>query len=94
MQVENQQLPHWDLTPIFPSLESTEFEQEFTGALSAIGELATLFDRYNVRRRDNPAVDAQWVEQWEEVIQHLNALRERLRTLGSYLGCFVTTDAR
>lgn len=94
MNQTTQQPPHWDMTPIFPSLESSEFEREFASALNGISELASLFDRYQVRRRDTAAVDEQWIRQCEEVLQQLNLLRERLRTLGSYINCFVTTDAR
>lgn len=86
-------LPRWDMTPIFPSLESPEFETEFTSALTAITELAAQFDQIGVRRREVPTVTAEWVADFETIIGTLNALRQRLGTLRSYIGCFVTTDA-
>jgi oligoendopeptidase F len=82
------------MSTVFPSLGSPEFEREFDSALEAIGALSVTFDRHNVRRRDSPSVDADWARAWEEVAGELNALRERLRTLGSYIHCFVSTDAR
>ncbi|MDQ2730708.1 MAG: M3 family oligoendopeptidase [Armatimonadota bacterium] len=45
-------LPQWDMTTIFPSLESSEFTEAFDRATADIAALATLFDRYNVRRRE------------------------------------------
>lgn len=86
-------LPRWDMAAIFPSLDSPEFESEFTGALQAITSLCATFDRFDVRRRLSPEVDAAWARSWEEIIGELNALRARLRTLGSYIHCFTSTDA-
>ena len=86
-------LPRWDMTPIFPSLDSPEFEREFNSALQSIVSLGQTFDRHNVRRRTSPGVDADWTRGWEEVIGELNELRARLRTLGSYIHCFSSTDA-
>lgn len=94
MQTENTQtLPRWDMTPIFPSLTSPEFSAEFDGALGSIGELNAMFDQIGVRRRENPDVDAAFVANFETVVASLNELLGRLETVGTYIGCFVTTDA-
>jgi pepF/M3 family oligoendopeptidase len=87
-------LPHWDMIPIFPSLESPEFAQAFADAIAGIGALGELFDRHNVRRRDSPVADAAFVAAYEEITARLNALRDQIHTLHSYIGCFVTTDVR
>src|SRR5690348_6209475 len=76
--------PRWDLTPIFPSLESPEFEAAFTGAVAEIDALAALFDAKGVRRRADPVVDAAFAAAYDEVTNRLNALNERMRTLWSY----------
>ena len=81
------------MTPIFPSLTSPEFTAEFENALDSIGAMSARFDDYSVARRDDGAVDATFVERFEEIVNSLNQLLERLNTLGSYIGCFVTTDA-
>jgi oligoendopeptidase F len=94
METTSQSLPHWDMTPIFPSLESEEFQTEFAGAIEGINALAALFEQHSVQRRDSAAIDSAFVQQWEEIVAQMNTLRERLRTLGSYIHCFVTTDAR
>ena len=90
---ETHALPEWDMTPIFPALQSPEFEAEFSSALAAIPKLAALFDEHNVNRRDDSAVDAAFVADFESVVNSLNDLLRRLETLGAYIGCFVTTDA-
>jgi oligoendopeptidase F len=87
-------LPLWDMTPVFPSLESAEFQTDFRGALAAIDELEAQFERFGVRRRENPLVDDALRAQFEEILGSLNALEARLETLGAYIGCFVTTDAK
>ena len=90
---QSPELPRWDMAAIFPSLQSPQFQDEFNDALHSILQLAEAFDRHQVRRRDNPTVDASWARGWEEVIGELNTLRQRLRTLGSYIHCFTSTDA-
>ena len=87
-------LPHWDMSPIFPSLESAEFCRAFEAGIAGIGALGSLFDQHQVRRRDVSTADAAFVEAYEEVTAHLSALQDQMRVLGSYLGCFTATDAR
>lgn len=93
-QVTDTSLPRWDMTPIFPSLESPEFLQAFDTAVQEIQQLADLFDRHNVRRRDTPEVDETFVAAYEQVTDALNQLLDRVHTLGAYIGCFTTTDAQ
>ncbi len=87
-------LPLWDMTPIFLSLESSEFQREFDAALAQIDALETQFDRIGVRKRENSTVDTAFVADFEAIIGNLNHLADKLETLGSYIGCFVTTDAQ
>ncbi len=82
------------MTPIFPALDSVEFKNEFDAVLQLIADLQQLFDRSEVRKRENSAVDSDFAAQFEEIVGALNGLRVRLRALGSYINCFVTTDAR
>jgi oligoendopeptidase F len=87
-------LPHWDMSTVFPSLESVEFVTAFEAGIAGIGALVSLFDQHQVRRRDVCHIDAAFVQAYEEVTAQLSALQERMRVLGSYLGCFTATDAR
>jgi len=91
---EKQTPPRWDLTTFFPSLDSDEFREAFSGVVSGIAGLAVLFDRHDVRRRPSPGVDAGLAAAFEEATGELNTLLEKLRTLGAYISCIVTTDAR
>ena len=86
--------PLWDMTPIFPALDSAEFEAAFEAALQGIDDLAALFDVQNVRRRESATVNGAFVAAYEQITGRMSALNEQLRVLGSYIGCFTTTDAK
>ena len=44
MQPKNtSDLPHWDMTPFFPGLDSPEFEAAFTKLVGEIADLTRLF---------------------------------------------------
>ena len=45
-------LPHWDMSRIFPSLESDAFDAAFRGVVEDVKELVQLYDRHDVRRRE------------------------------------------
>ena len=87
-------LPRWDMSTVFPSLESPEFRSAFDAAVGEITQLSEMFDRLNVRRRESGAVDAGFVAAYETATVALNGLMEQLRTVGAYIACFVTTDAK
>ncbi len=86
-------VPRWDLSPIFPSLDSPEFEQAFERACEQVRALVPLFDTHGVRRRDNSAVGTAEVGAFEAVTERLNELLQDLQTLRGYLGCLVAANA-
>ncbi len=86
-------LPTWDMTTIFPSLASSEFETEFSAVSSDIDALELLFAKHNVGRRESPTADAPFVSAFEEVVASLSALDERLGVVAAYIRCHTTTDA-
>ncbi len=88
------QLPHWDLSEIFPALESAEFENGFAQVVSQINALAELFDTHHIARTEKAVTDATTVTTFETVLTQYNATLETLATLFSYISSFVTTDSR
>jgi pepF/M3 family oligoendopeptidase len=88
------QLPHWDVSTVFPSLTSPEFTSAFEGFVAAIGEVRELFDRANIRKSDDPVVDDETVAAFESILQRLNEIGERARTLRGYVHAFVSTEAQ
>lgn len=86
-------LPRWDMTTIFPSLESPEFAAAFEHAKREIQALVPLFEQHQVRCREGASEKAPPVRAFEEVTGRLNALYQELQTLRSFINAFVTTDA-
>ncbi|HEY8745565.1 MAG TPA: M3 family oligoendopeptidase [Chloroflexota bacterium] len=87
-------LPHWDMTPIFPGLESAEFGQARAAIASGIAELRRLCDLYGVRKRDTDLIDPGTLAGFEAVTRQINVLSDQVRTVSAYLTSFVTTDSR
>jgi len=86
-------LPRWDMTAIFSSLESPEFRAAFKAVKDEIAVLVVAFDEHGVRRRDAHGVDSEFVAAFEQITGRLNAFYRDVRVVGSYINCFVTTDA-
>lgn len=85
--------PRWDMAAIFPAFKSAEFELAFSNLVIELDKLTTRFEQLGVRKRDTGEIDPQFVAAYEEITNSLNSLQENQRTLGSYISCFVTTDA-
>ena len=93
-------LPHWDMTTIFPGLQSPEFEAGFRHVTESIDGLTELFDRHNVRlltAEEQSAIRHQSSSSEsaiEEVITRFNAVLEEYRTISAYIQCILSTDTR
>ncbi len=87
-------LPHWDLSSVYPSLKSAEFEADFRSFAQALDDLEALFERYGVARQEPKPLDEATVRAFEAIIERYNAVLERDRTLGSFIRGFVAVDSR
>ena len=87
-------LPRWDMSVVFPGLESDAFEQGYQEVVDAIDRLAERFDRESIGAWEHADIDDATVQTFDDVTNELNALLERVQTLGAYLHAFVTTDSR
>lgn len=87
--------PRWDVSTIFPSLDSPEFATGFAAVVIRVDDLAALFDELGVGRLEQaPAVDDALVAAVERVISAMNETLAAYRTLSSYIYSFVVTDSR
>jgi oligoendopeptidase F len=91
--VESNELPRWDLSALFPGLDSPEFAEGFDRLLSGIDDLAALFDEVGVsaaagRTKTVPLAD------FERALNALNDVAYRLESMGSYLYGCISTDSR
>ncbi len=87
-------LPHWDMTIVYPSLDSPEFNRDLTAVRQGFDDVAALFDRLGIDRRDDQATDDAAIAAFDTVITSLNDLLERFATLHAYVYGFVATDSR
>ncbi|MFI5276629.1 MAG: M3 family oligoendopeptidase [Ktedonobacterales bacterium] len=88
-------LPRWDVSTIFPSLESPAFAEAFDAVVRQVDELATTFDSLGIERPAVPlATDATIIAAVERAIATLNETLAPYRTLSSYIYSFVATDSR
>lgn len=86
--------PRWNLTDVFPALDSPEFVSAFDSIGSDIAQLHALFDAHDVRGGTAPTVDGVLRAAFDAITSAMNGLIDRLRVVGTYLHCHVTTDAR
>ena len=87
------ELPRWDVTTVFPSLDSREFAAAHEQLTATIDRLVALYDEHDVRGGDK-TLDDDAVKSVETVIDATNAAREAVRTVYAYVSSFVTTDAK
>lgn len=93
-EFESIELPRWDLTTVYPSIESSEFQSDLRALFGEIDALETFCNDAGVRRREVSKVDGVDTRAYEEVTAALNALLERYHTIYTYVGCHVSSDAR
>ncbi|HKV83657.1 MAG TPA: oligoendopeptidase F, partial [Ktedonobacterales bacterium] len=86
--------PRWDMTPIFPSLDSPEFAASFASTVREIETLEALFDECDVRRLDTLPPTEQVVARMERILAAYNNVLDHVRTLDTYIHTFVSVDSR
>lgn len=86
-------LPHWDMTPIYPAMDSPEFARGFAHVTQEIANLAQLFDAQHIVQQPSLTVNDSLVHTFEMIIARYNSVLDAVNTLGTYIGCFVTVDS-
>ncbi|HEY7348143.1 MAG TPA: M3 family oligoendopeptidase [Ktedonobacterales bacterium] len=86
-------LPHWDMTVVYPGLESSEFADSFRAMQANIAALQALFDEVVVPQQPAP-FDEQTRANVERVLERINAVLEEVGTIEAYIFAFVSTDSR
>ncbi len=89
-----EQLPQWNTTAFYPSLDSSAFLADLQSVQSDLAALEALFEQHGVNRLEF-APDGQTAAQtFEPIVQDLNALQHRIRLVTGFINCFVSTDSR
>lgn len=85
------EMPRWNLSSIFPSLDGPEFDQAFRDVAVRIAALEGLYGDLGIRDavpHGNAASAA------ERALAALGELAERQRVVSVFLGCQIATDSR
>lgn len=95
MMDKSTSLPHWDMHPIYPGLNTSAFKTDFEATLQAIKDLKTQFDTHGIMLREDPlAAEDETIEVFEDVLETFNRLRAKLHTLYAYVACHIATNSR
>ncbi|MFN2190079.1 MAG: hypothetical protein ACK2T3_15040, partial [Candidatus Promineifilaceae bacterium] len=85
---------HWDLTNVFPSLESEAFNKASEDLSDQIDDLAAYMSDEEISGIQPLKIeDNHLVKTMEGYLNRINAVRRQYRTLSAYLYSFTTTDS-
>jgi len=93
---EPQNLPRWDMTTVYPSIDSPEYEQALQRLETRTGELEG-FIKNNHIDPDKPVTNIDNPELAVLIAELINRINAALRlavTMRAYVSGFVTTDSR
>ena len=94
MTQEKQDLPTWDMTVLYPALDSSEFETGFAQVVQSIEQLQDYFDEHNINRVDPKPIDADTVTVFDALFNQFNDTLQSFYTMQVYLYSFLSTDSR
>jgi len=83
-------LPHWDLTPLFPSLDSPKFQAAWKDLEGRLQALQPLLDRHEVGPRPMKETD---VAAFREITVAINATLEAFTPIRAFVSGHVDTDS-
>ena len=93
--VSSSDLPRWDLSNVYPSLESEELRKGFADLKTQIDELDAFLDEHRVSRTsgDSNQTGMQLKPTVEGYLDRTNASLRLYSTINAYVASFVTTDS-
>jgi pepF/M3 family oligoendopeptidase len=86
-------LPHWDLSNVYPSLESEPFQRDVARLSQQLDALDEFLNAHAIARSHAPLDPAALKAAVEGYLERTNAVLELNGTLGAYVRSFVTTDS-
>jgi pepF/M3 family oligoendopeptidase len=84
--------PRWDLSNVYPGLDSSEFITDLNAVPAQIEQLETYFNEHvsNLTAKSDPQTLTMAIER---LLDQFNQLMEHIWTISAYLQSFVTTDS-
>jgi pepF/M3 family oligoendopeptidase len=90
----SESLPHWDVSNVYPGLQSEEFKADFQRAQGQLDAMEEYLTVHRIHRRgqwpDDPAALAEITNGY---LDRMNAAIELAITLRAYVHAFVSTDS-
>ncbi len=96
MDTSVEKLPKWDLSNVYPGLDSPEFNQSYNSVISMLDTLEDYLEQNNINRSNSfqPVADiSQLSENMTEMIMRLNEIFSMVYTLNNYVSSYTTTDS-
>ncbi len=90
---QTETLPHWQLSSIFPDLESQEFAKAKAELKSKVEHLDALISEHDIRAQSEPLITKNTLETFEVLINRFNEAYTLYSDIRAYLFGFVATDA-
>jgi pepF/M3 family oligoendopeptidase len=93
---KGESLPHWDLSNVYPSLESERFKSAIVSLNRQIAELKAYCDQYRIGRTEGElqALESSRLKEIVDgYITRMNSLLRLFTTINAFIGSFVTTDS-
>ncbi|HSB90904.1 MAG TPA: M3 family metallopeptidase, partial [Anaerolineales bacterium] len=87
-------LPHWDVSVVYPGLESGAFRDGFGRTVERIDRLLALVDRLGVPGTDSTGRVKDPTSALEQILAEQNGTLEDVTTLEAYIYAFVSTNTR
>jgi pepF/M3 family oligoendopeptidase len=96
MNSANEKLPHWDLSNVYPGLDSLEYEASYQDVIALIDELEFYLEQNKINRTNGMSrtSDLNLVsDQITELINQLTKAFTLVYTLNNYVSSFTTTNS-
>ena len=87
-------LPRWDMTSVYPGLQSPEFTQALRRVIADIDALTELFAAYHIERRDVAPPGDDIVRPFETVVERYNSVLAETWAVSGYITCHLNTNSR
>jgi pepF/M3 family oligoendopeptidase len=92
--MNSRQLPHWDLSNVYPSLDSEEFHAAMHEMQARLEDLSAYVANHRIAKGEPVSADTARVAQIVgDYLDQLNAILRLGSTLGTYLHSYVATDS-
>src|SRR3990172_9271327 len=90
--MNNQTPPCWDLSNVYPALDSAEFSADFEKLKAQLDSLGRLIAE-NIPQAKDASDSAQSAALIQEALERVNAIYLLAGTLNAYIHSFITTDS-